>query len=101
MIEARAGSSFATASFSGNYLGGSVPLVDTAVLNEAGIVAADGAGNVLLTTNRSGPQGLVQYQNVAGTYTVDGTGSRGGDDAGRRDEDLLYRIADESSLFDE
>ncbi len=49
-------------------------LVNTSVLNEAGIVAADGDGNILLTMNRSSPVGLVQYQNVAGTYAVDDTG---------------------------
>jgi hypothetical protein len=74
IIEAQTGSSFSSASFSGNYLGGSLPLVDTSVLNEAGIVAANGADKILFTTNRSSPEGLVQYQNVAGTYAVDGTG---------------------------
>jgi hypothetical protein len=67
MIEAQTGSPFTNASFTGNYLGGSLPLVNTSVLNEAGIVVADGDGNILLTTNRSSPLGLVQYQNVAGT----------------------------------
>ena len=74
MIEAQTGSPFTNASFTGNYLGGSLPLVNTSVLNEAGIVAADGAGNILLTTNRSSPQGLAQYQNVTGTYAVDNAG---------------------------
>ncbi len=74
MIEAQTGSPFTNASFTGNYLGGSLSLVNTSVLNEAGIVAADGDGNILLTMNRSSPVGLVQYQNVAGTYAVDDTG---------------------------
>jgi hypothetical protein len=74
MIEAQSGSPFTNSSFTGNYRGGSLPLVNTSVLNEAGIVAADGDGNILLTTNRSNPQGLVQYQNVAGTYAADDTG---------------------------
>jgi Putative Ig domain len=74
LLELQSGSPFTNASFSGNYLGGSLPLINTSVLNEAGIVAADGNGNVLFTTNRSGPQGLAQYQNVSGTYAVDGTG---------------------------
>jgi hypothetical protein len=74
VLELQSGSAFTNASFSGDYLGGSLPLVDTVVLNEAGIVAADGDGNVLFTTNRSSSQGLVEYQNVAGTYAVDATG---------------------------
>ena len=47
----------------------------TSVLNESGLVTADGAGNVNFTTYRSGSTGLA-YQNnqVVGTYTVDSTG---------------------------
>jgi hypothetical protein len=74
IIEAQTGSSFTNASFNGNYLGGSLPLVLTSVLNENGLVTADGAGNISFTTNRSTATGLVQYQNVTGTYSVDGTG---------------------------
>jgi hypothetical protein len=75
IIEAQTGAPFTAASFSGNYLGGSLPLVLTSVLNESGLVAADGAGNVNFTTNRSTSSGIV-YQNnvVVGTYTVDSTG---------------------------
>ena len=75
MIEAQTGSPFTLASFDGNYLGGSLPLVLTSVLNESGLVTADGAGNVNFTTYRSGSTGLA-YQNnqVVGTYTVDSTG---------------------------
>ena len=74
LLELQSGSAFTNASLTGNYLGGSLPLINTSVLNEAGIVAADGAGNILLTTNRSSPQGLAQYQNVTGTYAVDNAG---------------------------
>lgn len=74
ILELQSGSPFANTSFSGNYFGGSLTLVDTAVLNEAGIVTADGDGNLLFTTNRSSSGGLVEYQNVAGTYSVDATG---------------------------
>jgi hypothetical protein len=76
IIEAQSGAPFTKASFSGNYLGGSLPLVLTSVLNESGLIAADGAGNIgNYTTNRSSSSGLV-YQNnvVTGTYTVDSTG---------------------------
>jgi hypothetical protein len=74
MLELQSGSPFSNASFSGSYLGGSLSLVNTSVLNQVGIVAADGAGNVLFTTDSSTPTGLVQYENVAGTYAVDSTG---------------------------
>jgi Putative Ig domain len=74
MLELQSGSPFTNGSFSGSYLGGSLALISPSVLNEAGIVAADGEGNILLTTNRSSPDGLVPYQNVAGTYAVDGSG---------------------------
>lgn len=74
IIEAQTGSSFTASSFNGDYLGGSLPQENVSVLNESGIVAADGSGNVLFTTNRSTSQGLVLYQNIAGSYTVDSTG---------------------------
>ncbi|AXC11423.1 Serine protease, subtilase family [Acidisarcina polymorpha] len=75
IIEAQTGAPFTTASFNGNYLGGSLPLVNTSVLNEAGLVATDGAGNITFTTNRSSSTGLTSYQSVAGTYAV-GTNGR-------------------------
>lgn len=74
IIEQQTGAPFTNASFSGNYLGGSLPLVDTAVLNEAGLLTADGAGNVVFTTDRSTMTGLTLFQSVTGTYAVDATG---------------------------
>jgi hypothetical protein len=74
IIEAQTGAPFTNASFSGNYLGGSLPLVSTAVLNESGLVVADGAGNVTFTTNRSTSTGLLYQPDVVGTYIVDNTG---------------------------
>lgn len=74
IIEEQTGSPFANASFKGNYLGGSWPLTNPGVLNEAGLVSADGAGNITVTTDRSSSSGLVQYQNVTGTYAVDSKG---------------------------
>ncbi len=71
ILEAQTGSPFTNGSFSGNYLGGSLSLVMTSALNEDGVAAADGAGNIALTTNRSSEAGLVSYQNVVGTYAVD------------------------------
>ncbi len=75
MIEAQTGAPFDSVSFSGDYLGGSLPLALTSVLNESGLVSADGAGNVSFTTNRSSSAGLV-YQNdvVPGTYTMESNG---------------------------
>ncbi len=77
IIEAQTGAPFTLASFSGDYLGGSLPLVLTSVLNESGLVVADGAGNVSFTTYRSTPATpFLAYQNdvVVGTYTVSATG---------------------------
>jgi hypothetical protein len=75
MIEAQTGAPFNTASFSGDYLGGSLPLVLTSVLNESGLVMTDGAGNVNYTTNRSTNTGLAYESDVVvGTYTVSSDG---------------------------
>ncbi len=74
LVELQSGSPFTNASFSGSYLGGSLPLVDTSVLNEAGLVVADGGGNLELTTDRSTPDGLQLYYTVTGTYAVDSRG---------------------------
>jgi hypothetical protein len=77
IIEAQTGAPFTNASFDGNYLGGSLPLVVTSVLNESGLVVADGAGNVSFTTYRSTDAApFLAYQSdvVVGTYTVSATG---------------------------
>jgi hypothetical protein len=77
IIEAQTGAPFTLASFSGDYLGGSLPLVLTSVLNESGLVLADGAGNVSFTTNRSTDAApFLAYQNdvVVGTYSVGADG---------------------------
>lgn len=74
VLEGQSGAPFANASFSGNYLGGSRPLTNPTVANESGLVAADGKGNVVLTTNRSTSTGLVQNQSITGTYAVDSHG---------------------------
>jgi hypothetical protein len=74
ILEAQTGAPFDNASFSGNYLGGSLPLSNAEILNEAGLVTADGNGNFTSLTNQSTPAGLTQYVNLAGTYAVDSTG---------------------------
>jgi hypothetical protein len=61
---------FTSASFKGNYLGGSLPLLTVSTVNETGLVAADGNGNVLITTQPA----TNMYQNIAGTYAVDSHG---------------------------
>lgn len=71
MLEAQTASTF---TFTGDYLGGSLPLAASGVLNEAGLVEADSAGNISFTTNRSTSTGLVQYQNVNGTYSINNKG---------------------------
>jgi hypothetical protein len=74
ILQSQSGSPFSNASLNGNFLGGSVPLTNTAVLNEAGAIAPDGNGNVVFTTDRSLPTGLTSNQSVTGTYTVGANG---------------------------
>lgn len=74
MIEAQTGAPFSAASFSGDYLGGSLPLAVTSVLNESGLVMADGAGNVGFTTNRSSSAGLAYEDDVVGAYAISSGG---------------------------
>ena len=59
---------------SSGYLGGNLPLSNTGVLNEGGIISEGLDSTITFTTNRSTPQGLVLYRNVTGTYTTDPTG---------------------------
>ncbi len=74
IIEQQTGSSFGPSSFSGSYLGGSLSLGDPSVLNEAGLVTADGAGHITYLTNRSTSSGLTEYDTVTGNYTVGSNG---------------------------
>jgi hypothetical protein len=76
MLEVQTGSSLTNAALSGSYLGGSLSLDNTGVLNEVGIITADGNGNITFTTDRSTSSGLVQYQNVTGTYNAVGDNGR-------------------------
>jgi hypothetical protein len=74
MLAALAGCS--GASNNQNNGGGSLALDNTGVLNEDGIITADGNGNITFTTNRSTSSGLVQYQKVTGTYNAVGSNGR-------------------------
>jgi hypothetical protein len=74
ILEAQSGNPFSNASLNGSFLGGSLSLTNTSVLNEAGAIATDGTGNVVFTTNRSTSAGLVPNQSVTGTYTVGANG---------------------------
>jgi Putative Ig domain len=81
ILELQTGGPFTNASFTGNYLGGSLPLAIPTALNEAGLIQADGNDNVIVTTDRTAPVGEIQYdssevlyQYLSGTYAVDKTG---------------------------
>ncbi len=74
LLEPQSGSPFANATFKGSYLGGSFALASPAVTNEVGQAVADGAGNLVVTSNSSGPKGLVTKGVLNGTYVVDSHG---------------------------
>jgi hypothetical protein len=81
ILESQTGAPFTNASFSGNYWGGSLPTDLGQVLNEAGLVQADGNGNAIFTTDLTLPEGAgvyaatnVPYQYLSGTYAVDSNG---------------------------
>ena len=74
LLESQSGSPFANASFKADYLGGSFALASPAVTNEVGQAAADGDGNIVITSNSSGPKGLVTGGTLTGTYSVDSHG---------------------------
>jgi hypothetical protein len=71
LSEAQTGSPFTNASLKGNYLGGTLPWPE---LNVVSLAAADGAGNVLFTSDTSGSKGLASNVTTTGTYSVDNTG---------------------------
>jgi hypothetical protein len=75
VLESQAGAPFSNTSFSGSYLGGSLPQGIPGTLNEAGLVQPDGSGNVFLTTDRTTqPSSQQEYSYVTGTYSVDSSG---------------------------
>jgi Putative Ig domain len=76
ILEAQASGPFSNTSFKGNYLGGTLPLSNPSQVNAAGLVTADGNGNVTILSNTSGPNGqLVTYDTTIGTYVADSSGS--------------------------
>jgi hypothetical protein len=74
ILEPQTGASFNSASFKGDYLGGSLALSSPSVINEVALVAADGGGNVEMAYENSGPKGLVSNGGTIGTYTVASNG---------------------------
>jgi hypothetical protein len=74
ILEPQTGASFNSASFKGDYLGGSLALSSPSVINEVALVAADGGGNVEMAYETSGPKGLVPNGGTIGTYTVASNG---------------------------
>jgi Putative Ig domain len=74
-LQPQSGSSFTKASFTGNYLGGSIALDDASVLNEVELAVPDGNGNIAFSYNSSGPKGLASNQTLTGaTYSVGSNG---------------------------
>jgi hypothetical protein len=71
LLEGQLGAPFTNASLKGNYLGGTIPWPDLHVVS---LVAADGAGNVQITSDSSGSNGLQPDQKLSGTYSVDAQG---------------------------
>jgi hypothetical protein len=77
IVEAQSGSPFTNASLKGNYLGGTIPWTNPPgdSIYVVSLVAADGNGNVQITSDLSGrPSGLMSNVAVPGTYSVDTTG---------------------------
>jgi Putative Ig domain len=74
VLEPQSGAPFANASFTGNYLGGTVALSNAFYTNLAGLVAADGKGNAVITANTSGRSGVSQYDTLTATYAGDSHG---------------------------
>jgi len=74
ILESQSGAPFANASFSGTYLGGTLALSDPSIANLVGIVATDGGGNVIVTSNTSSRTGLSLYDKLTANYVADTSG---------------------------
>jgi hypothetical protein len=74
LLEPQSGSPFSNASFTGNYLGGTVALSNSFYTNLAGLVTADGQGNVGIVANTSGRSGTALYDTLTATYAGDSHG---------------------------
>ena len=69
-------SPYSNSSISGSYQGGTLQTVEPTMVVEADSAAADGAGNLALTYDTSGPGGPQQGLILNTTYTVDSTSGR-------------------------
>ena len=70
-FEAQAAGPFSAASFSGEYLGGSLPQYISSTLDQIESDLADGLGSFNSSYTQSGPNGTQPNQTLNGTYTVD------------------------------
>ena len=93
-FEPQSGGPFSNASFAGTFAGGSLAPVERNVTNGVAMGTADGAGNVLVNGDDSGPDGLYQYLGQAGTVNFAPNG-RGTDDTGN----IIYLISPTKSVI--
>jgi hypothetical protein len=99
LVEAQTGAPFSNASLKGNYLGGTIPWPDLSDLNVVSLVAADGAGNVQITSNSSGPNGLQSNQMLSGTYSVDTHGRAVFTVSGDSTPRIFYVVSPTKTVF--
>ena len=74
LFEPQIGSGFGPASFSGQFLGGSLPEYISGLFNQIDTNFTDGIGTFTSTYTQSGENISQQNQTLTGTYTVDSTG---------------------------
>jgi hypothetical protein len=96
LVEAQSGSPFTNASLKGNYLGGTIPWPE---LNVVSLVAADGNGNVQITSDLSGSTGLQSNVAVSGTYAVDKTGRAVLTVSGASTPEIFYIVSPGKTVF--
>ena len=73
-FEPQSGGPFSNSSWSGEFLGGTIPVYLPTVFDQIDSNAIDGNGNFISTYTQSGPNGTQLNQTLTATYTIDGTG---------------------------